>query len=114
MLKTIVVTLTAPTLMLIFLIYTVLKTKYPGKGIKMTNPFKEKFSLSEALELLEQGKRIRRIEDHHGYVKVTTEAAGYKHQYYADYRVSDFKPNNERKPHFSMEDVLAKDWVIDE
>jgi hypothetical protein len=94
--------------------FFILKTKYPAKGIKsVKNIFKKKMSFNEAINELKNGNRIKRLTEYHGFLKMTKEAAGYKEEVYARYKVSDSNLKEEQI-YFSLEDVLAEDWIIDD
>jgi hypothetical protein len=98
-----------------FVCYSILRNKFPGRGLKVIqNAFKQTISFEEALKAMKEGNRIRRKTESKGFIKFiitegrnTTEKYG---TYWAGNKDSDFSS----RCCFSIEDVLATDWIIDE
>ena len=91
-----------------------LQSKYPGRGLQVIdNIFKETISFEEAITALKEGNRIRRKSERKGYTKVTITEAKKQKEKFGTYWVSS---NDDVSDYcsFSIEDVLAMDWIIDE
>jgi hypothetical protein len=72
----------------------------------MRNFLKTKHSFSQAFEALKQGKRIRRVSENKGYGKLS---ASFDHYY--TYWLED--GTTSKYCIFTIEDILADDWIID-
>lgn len=98
-----------------FVGYLILKNKFPGRGLQVIkNIFKESVSFEEALKALKVGMRIRRKNERKGFTKVILLESNNKTEKYGTYWASDDKKNISEHCSFSIEDVLATDWIIDE
>lgn len=96
-----------------FAVYALLQTKYPSRGSKLIgNALKETISFDEALNALSEGNRIRRKSERKGYTKMIISEGKRTKEQFGSYTV-----NNEEEISnycfFSIEDVYAKDWIID-
>jgi len=97
-----------------FIGYGILKSKYPGRGLQVIgNMFKESLSFEKALEALKDGHRIRRKSERQGYTKLVIVEGKKQKEKFGSYWVSDNDKVNDHCS-FSIEDVLANDWIIDE
>jgi hypothetical protein len=97
-----------------FLGYSFLKYNYPGRGLKViTNLFKETIPFEMAIKALKEGKRVRRKSKRRGYTKVVLTAGKFQSEKVGSYWVDDDKDVDDHCS-FSMEDVLANDWLIEE
>lgn len=96
-----------------FAAYMWLKTKYPGGGLKLIeNIFKETMSFEQAIKLLKGGRRIRRKLESKGYAKVIVTEGKNHQEKFGTYWVSTHDSVSDYCS-FSMEDVVANDWIID-
>lgn len=94
--------------------YMILKTKFPGKGLKViANIFKETIPFETAIRALKEGKRIRRKSKHKGYTKVIISVGKTQTEKFRSYWVDDNKDVDDYCS-FSMDDILADDWIIEE
>lgn len=67
----------------------------------------KKYDFTEAFDALKKGKRIRRISENKGYGKLS---ASFDHFY--TYWLED--GTTSKYCIFSIEDILADDWIIDD
>jgi hypothetical protein len=89
-----------------------LQTKYPGKGLQPVKYiFKETISFDEAVRALIEGHRIKRKSERKGYTKVVIDDGKNQKIKYGTYWVSDDDLISDYC-HFSIEDVIASDWII--
>lgn len=99
--------------MLTWAAYSYLKIKYPGKGLQLIeNIFKRTMPFNKAIEALQKGSRIRRKLDGKGYTKMTIVEGKHQQEKYGTYWMSDRSLHDYCS--FSIDDVLAQDWIIDE
>jgi hypothetical protein len=90
-----------------------MKSKYPGRGIQVyKNILKETCSFEKAIEALKEGKRIRRKSEMKGYTKLTIIEGKNQQEKYGSYWVSRSEKIEDYCT-FSIEDVLATDWLVD-
>jgi hypothetical protein len=75
--------------------------------------FKETISFEKAIEALKEGKRIRRKSERKGYTKIIITEGKKQKEKFGTYWVSS---NDDVSDYcsFSIDDVLAIDWIIDE
>lgn len=98
----------------VFVGFMHLQDKYPGRPLQMIkNVFIEGLSFEKAIEALQEGNRIRRKSERNGYVKVVITEGKRKKEKYGTYWVSS-PEDISNYCSFSIEDVLATDWVIDQ
>lgn len=99
-----------------FLGYIVLKSWFPGRGFGvLRNIFKKTIRFQQAIQALQEGKRIRRKRERQGYTKLFILEGKKERETYARYYAhSKEEAKDISYGPFSIEDVLAKDWVIDE
>ena len=97
-----------------FMVWSFLSVKYPGRGLKVIkNAFREPTSFEQAIQDLKRGNRIRRKTEGKGYTKLVIFEGKRQKEKFGTYWVrreddiSDYCT-------FSIEDVLASDWIIDE
>jgi hypothetical protein len=91
-----------------------LQTKCPGKGLKMIeNFFKETISFEEAITALKEGNKIRRKSERKGYAKIVITSGKTRKEKFGTYWVSSSSDISDYCS-FSIEDVIATDWIIDE
>lgn len=94
--------------------YLILKSKFPGRGLKVIeNIFKETISFEEAIKALKEGKRIRRKSERKGYTKLVITDGKKQKEKFGSYWVSDEDDVSDHCS-FSIDDALAMDWIIDE
>lgn len=94
--------------------FTYLQTKYPGRGLQVIeNIFKEPISFEKAIEALKEGNRIRRKSERKGYTKVTITEGKKQKEKFGTYWVSDGDTVSDYCS-FSIEDVIANDWILDD
>lgn len=94
----------------------ILKFKFPGRGLKgILNIFKAPIPFGKAVRMLEEGKRIRRKSQRRGYTKIFIADGKNKKETYGTYYAGS-KDDAEVSDYcsFSLEEVLAADWIIDE
>lgn len=95
--------------------YTSLKDKFPGRGFKVIqNVFKETIPFEEAIKALQEGKRIRRKSECSGFTRIIITEGKNVTTKYGTYWVSSKDGKISDYCTFSMKDVLATDWIIDE
>lgn len=97
-----------------FATYTYLQTKYPGEGLQVIeNVFKETISFEKAIEALKEGHRIRRKPERSGYTKVIITEGKNQREKFGTYWVGN---DGKILDHcsFSIDDVNASDWIIDD
>lgn len=75
--------------------------------------FRDGVSFEEAIQSLQQGNRIRRKSERKGYTKYVVTDGKNKVEKYGSFWISDQKPDVNDYCNFSLEDVLASDWVIE-
>jgi hypothetical protein len=96
-----------------FAAWVYLQSKYPGRGLQVIeNIFKKTLSFSDAIAALKEGRRIRRRTERKGYTKVIITAGKDKKEKFGTYRIGDDDISDYCS--FSLEDVLANDWIIDD
>lgn len=94
--------------------YTYLQDKYPGRGLQVIeNVFKEGMPFEKAMEALKEGNRIRRKSERQGYVKLVITDGKRRKEKFGSYWVNSDKDFMNHCS-FSIEDVFATDWIIDE
>ncbi len=97
----------------ILIVYMCLKIKYPGKGLKViTNIFKEAMPFEQAIRVLKEGKRIRRKSERKGFTRMVVTDSKSRMEKFGTYWEGDTSISDHCT--FSIEDVLATDWIIDE
>ena len=79
----------------------------------MKSFFKENMTFHEAIQVLIEGKRIRRKSERKGCVKIVTIIARTWKEKFGSYWLSNANEVSDYCS-FSIEDVLATDWVIDD
>lgn len=95
--------------------YTSLKSKFPGKGLKVIkNVFKKTTPFDEAINALQEGKRIRRKSSSKGFTRIIVTESKNVTEKYGTYWASYDEKSISEYCNFSIEDVLATDWIIDE
>ena len=93
--------------------YMVLRSKYPGKGLNViSNLFKETLPFEKAVIALKEGNRIRRKPERKGYTKIAIVSGKSRQEKFGTYYVSDPAEVSDYCS-FSIEDVMATDWIID-
>lgn len=105
-----------PALFLAFMlslcVYTIIETKYPGKGLApVKNMFKEKVSFDEAIKALMEGKRIKRQSERKGYAKIIIYDGKTQKTKFGTFWVHD-EDSVADYCQFSIEDVTASDWIL--
>lgn len=94
--------------------YVYLQDKYPGKGLQMVeNIFKEGMPFEKAIEALKEGNRIRRKSERKGHTKVIITEGKKQKEKFGTYWLHDSDKISDYCS-FSIEDVLANDWLVDE
>lgn len=94
--------------------YCILMSKFPGKGLRLiTNIFKETVPFEIAIKALKEGKRIRRKSKYRGYTKIVLTAGKSQCEKFGSYQADDHNDVDDYCS-FSIEDVLANDWLIEE
>lgn len=94
--------------------FSYLQDKYPGRGLQVIeNIFKEGVPFEQAIEALKEGNRIRRKSERRGYVKIILMEGKRQKEKFGTYWISDNEASSNYCT-FSIEDVLATDWIIDE
>ena len=94
--------------------YSSLSSHYPGYGFinVIANVFKEPLSFDQAIQALKEGHRIRSKHAVSGYTKVVVIERNCRTEKFGTYLTRDNKTWDHCT--FSIEDVLATDWIIDD
>ena len=96
-----------------FIGWAYLQSRYPGRGLQVIeNIFKKKISFEQAIAALKKGSRIRRKSERKGYAKIVITSGKSRKEKFGTYSVSDSDDVSDYCS-FSIEDVLATDWIID-
>ena len=77
------------------------------------NVFKETTSFEQAIQALKEGNRIRRKSERKGFTKLVISEGKRQKEKFGTYWVSSGDDVSDYCS-FSIEDVLATDWIIDE
>jgi len=94
--------------------YSTIQSEYHGSGLQpVRNLFKDTISFDDAIQALKEGQRIRRKKEIRGYTKIVICEGKTKKVKFGSCLVGT---NNSLLDYctFSIEDVLANDWIIDE
>ncbi len=98
-----------------FVGYKMLQSKFSGRGTQVIkNMLKETLTFDEAIQALKDGKHIRRKTGWCGFTRILIIHGNTQTAKYGCYRANDPKRNTFDPYFFSIEDVLATDWIIDE
>ncbi len=74
--------------------------------------FKETTSFEEAIKALQEGKRVRRKTERKGFTRIVITESKNRVEKYGIYWVGDKDISDNCS--FSIDDVLAKDWIVDD
>lgn len=97
-----------------FLGYSILRSHFPGRGLKVVqNIFKQTISFEEALKVLKGGSRIRRKSERKGYTKLIITEGKKQRERFGTYWASSPDDISDYCS-FTIGDVLATDWIVDE
>jgi hypothetical protein len=76
--------------------------------------FRDIVSFEEAIQALQQGSRIRRKSERRGFAKFVITDGKSRKEMYGRFWIDDKKPEINDYCAFSLEDVLADDWVVEQ
>lgn len=77
------------------------------------NVFRDDVSFEEAVQALQQGNRIRRKSERRGFTKFVVTDGKNKKEVFGRFWIDDNEPAVNDYCAFSLEDVLANDWMVE-